>query len=258
MGKDAFTVMSYNVRCDVLTTLPGESDYWPERSLILSELLKTCDADIIGCQELMKHQREYISGLPCMKNFSYVGEPRDFSSTSESCGIFYRSDKFFLINTGTFWLSDTPREVGSVTWGNECPRIATWAIFGIINACKIFTIINTHFDHVSEESRLKSADALSSVFSKMNTAILMGDFNSVIGSPVYKEFLFNGFSDTINKNEENILGTFNNYKEPLIGDRLDWILTTKNVTVQNTSINTFNINGKYASDHLPVISKLQI
>lgn len=249
--------MSYNIRCDTLMTFPGEDDYWPARRIILRELLSTSNVDILGVQELMSHQIEDITESLGDK-FHWIGKPRDTSTVSESCAIFYNTELFELIAEDTFWLSETPNVVGSITWNNECPRIVTWGIFKIRENGKLFIVANTHLDHISAESRIKSAMMMVEIFKNNQRVIIMGDFNLNAGCEHYGYFIDSGFKDT-QKSDTMCYGTWGGYKPPVVdGERIDWILCSEDVTVINSEVDTFNIEGKYASDHLPVRARLEI
>ncbi len=69
----------------------------------------------------------------------------------EYAAIYYRRDRFRVVRSGRFWLSQSPLEIGSIGWDAALPRIATWAAFEDTTVK-----INTHFDHRGEEARLQS------------------------------------------------------------------------------------------------------
>lgn len=249
----ALKTMSFNIRCDTLRTTPDDPDYWPMRQLILTEMLKRNTPHVLGVQELMFHQvYSVLKGLP--SRYRYIGKPRDKSPYSEQCAILYDPHVLLPLNYGTFWLSDTPLVSGSITWNNKDARIVTWAHFFHRYTERIFTVANTHFDHISEESRQRSAQMLLQYFNGTET-IILGDFNnSVLDSPSY-EILSNSFNDalSIGNHKQPLYGTFNNYQEPIVnGDRIDWILSSKDLVVDTVNVNPFNIGGKYPSDHLPI------
>jgi endonuclease/exonuclease/phosphatase family metal-dependent hydrolase len=245
--------MSFNIRCDILNTDIKDNDYWPSRCDIVSQMLREARPHILGVQELMAHQRNAIlAGLD--NGYMYVGEPRDDSIYSERCAIFYNPAYLHLINSGTFWLSDTPLVKGSITWENKDPRIVTWAQFLHKQTHRYFTVANTHFDHISELSRQLSAKMLLQYFDSSET-IIMGDFNSPLESSLTYSILTEKFNDTLSIGipQGPLYGTWNNYGEPVEnGERLDWILASKDLQVDKVKVNTFTVNGKYPSDHLPV------
>jgi endonuclease/exonuclease/phosphatase family metal-dependent hydrolase len=40
----------------------------------------------------------------------------------EFCAIFYDSRRFVALDSGTFWLSQTPQIAGSKSWNSQCVR----------------------------------------------------------------------------------------------------------------------------------------
>lgn len=244
--------MSFNIRCDTFTTTKDDNDYWPTRAPIVTEMLQQNRPHILGVQELMKHQiYSVISGLP--DHYQFIGKPRDKSINSEQCAIIYDAKLMHPLAYGTFSLSDTPLIQGSITWGNKDPRIVTWAHFFHKSTEEIITVANTHFDHISEESRQLSAKTLLKYFDNQNT-IIMGDFNTPNETSVAHSILTEKFNDalSIGKHSQPLFSTWNNYKNPVEGARIDWILASKNLHINEVRTNTFTVNGKYPSDHLPI------
>ena len=71
-----------------------------------------------------------------------------------------RRDRFAVLESGTFWFSDTPEVVGSKSWGNDIPRICTWAKLRDVKGGAAFWFFNVHLDHRSQPSRERSAALL--------------------------------------------------------------------------------------------------
>ena len=63
-----------------------------------------------------------------------------------------------LLDSGTFWLSDTPHVAGSSLSG-KYPRISTWAQLQQGSA-KPFFVFNTHIDHTSDAVRVQQVTVL--------------------------------------------------------------------------------------------------
>lgn len=253
-------VMSFNIRCDTLMTRAGDADYWPERRPLVTQMIQESTPHILGVQELMEHQVLSIErGLK--RSYVHVGKPRDKAPGSEQNAIFYDPDFLLLLDKGTFWLSDTPLVSGSITWDNQNTRIVTWAHFYHKETHRSFTVANTHFDHVSEYSRVKSAEMILNHFGGNNETIILGDFNANPDNSKAFEILSPQFNDALSIGEPigPLYGTWNNYKPPVIdGERLDWILTSKDLAVETVCVNTFNVAGRYPSDHLPVQAVLTL
>ena len=130
--KTIFTAASYNLRnANSADSLQG--DGWGNRCPIIARLVQFHEFDIFGTQEGLRHQLDSLkTSLP---KYDYIGVGRnDGKKEGEHAAIFYRIDKFELLEHGDFWLSETP-EKPSVGWDAVLPRICTWGHF----VCKVTT-----------------------------------------------------------------------------------------------------------------------
>ena len=283
----ALNVMSLNIRFDGGDTKPGNPDYWPEREPLIEKFLSLTKPDIIGVQELMGHQVPAVHrGLS--SGYESFGLSRDHDVDGERCAVFYNSERLHLKSWDQLWLSDTPRVVASTTWGNRVPRVVSWGVFHDLVTGRDFTVANTHFDHLYtggdlvlsktqfdpafNHARIKSAEMLNDLFAETIPAILMGDFNSHYsggkehafypGTKVVHDVLTTCFNDTFDVSDRHTnpdYGTFNDYQSPeLDGPRIDWILTTPDIDVKETTTHAFHVNGRYPSDHLPISARVEI
>lgn len=254
--------MSCNIRVDTGTAITGDPDCWSEREPILREFLSTIQPDLIGIQELMYHQIPTVQeGLS--SRYAYIGESRDSSILGELGPIFYNTERLNLNHWDQAWLSDDPEVPESNTWGNDVTRIVTWGNFTDKVTGKNFTAANTHFDHISEYSRIRSAEMLVDLFSGVIPIIITGDFNADSSFESREhDVLTEAFQDVfkISRNHLNpCYGTFSNYEDPNMAARtIDWILSSTDVSVMATMTHTFNVNGRYPSDHLPISAMLQL
>jgi endonuclease/exonuclease/phosphatase family metal-dependent hydrolase len=264
MVKDDLSlhVMSLNIRCDTGKALLGEPDCWIGREPILRKFLSEAQPDVVGIQELQYHQIPSVQdGLGA--KYSYVGESRDSSKLGELGPIFYNTERLNLNFWDQQWLSDFPKVPESNTWGNDVTRIVTWAEFTDRLNGKNFIVANTHFDHISEYSRIRSAEMLVNLFRDRIPVILTGDFNADSSLDTKEhDVLTDAFQDTFKISKHHLnpcYGTFNDYKAPSMSDRtIDWILSSPEIHVRSTETHTFNINGRFPSDHLPISTRLQI
>ncbi|MBI4811682.1 MAG: endonuclease/exonuclease/phosphatase family protein, partial [Ignavibacteriales bacterium] len=183
-----FRVMSFNIRYNN----PGDSlNSWQYRKERVAQLIRYHKADVCGLQEALTDQIHDLTSL--LPDFAWYGVGReDGKSTGEYCPIFYRRNRFQLIQHGTFWLSPFPDSVGSRGWDAALPRRVTWGCLEEHKTGKIFFVMNTHFDHKGETARRMSASLLlDSVKSKIAYApvIVTGDFNSDDSSDVYQKMV---------------------------------------------------------------------
>lgn len=264
MVKDDPTlhVMSFNIRVDTGVKINDDPDCWLEREPILREFLAEAQPDLVGIQELMYHQIPAIQeGLS--SKYSYIGKSRDSSELGELGPIFYNTERLHMNHWDQVWLSDTPSVPESNTWGNDVTRIVTWGNFTDKITGRNFTAANTHFDHISEYSRVRSAEMLVSKFRGTIPIIITGDFNADSSlNPKEHSILTEAFKNVfqVSRNHLNhCYGTFSNYEDPSMDAKtIDWILSSHEISVDATMTHTFNRNKRYPSDHLPISAMLRL
>lgn len=259
-------VMSFNIRYDRSNvTKPGEPDHWPDRAPILTELLKAEQPTLLGIQESLYGQLSTIEAA--LPKHRLIGYRRQGGSHDEYSGIYYDAERISVTEWDQFWLSDTPKLIGSATWGNTVTRIVTWARLRDLTRDIDFFLINTHFDHQSEPARVNSAHAIVDLIGGLPEQlpiIVTGDFNSSsLGSGAYATLVGSGaLEDTWVTAEKRLTpawNTFAAYKELVEGNsRIDWVLTSSDVRVRQAAINPFRVDGRYPSDHLPVQALVQL
>ena len=97
---------------------------------------------------------DLTEGLP---EYGWVGVGRDDGQEAgEFNPVFYRKDKYDLVDSGTFWLSETP-ELPSLGWNGGCNRLCTWVILREKATGFTYAHVNTHLDNASEEARVNGA-----------------------------------------------------------------------------------------------------
>ena len=171
------TVLSYNIRYN--SQSDGE-DLWDLRKWELVDQIQQHSPDSFGVQEATAVQIQYI--LEALPEYAYVGVGRDNGATKgEYSAVFYLKEKFKLLESKTFRLSETPEEV-SVGWDAALPRICTYAQFKEHTTGRDFWHFNTHFDHVGKAARANSAlliiEKIKSLVSPESVFVLTGDFNA--------------------------------------------------------------------------------
>jgi len=162
-------VLSYNVR---YANRGDHHDVWHDRRDAVARLVRFHRPDIAAFQEPVPEQRRDLQER--LPSYEFVGRGRNPGGDGEGCPIAVRSDRWHVVDDGTFWLSETPEEP-STDWNAAHPRIATWARIqaspmsdetetdgatsggGVENAEPACLLVNTHFDHVSAQARRESA-----------------------------------------------------------------------------------------------------
>ncbi|MFS8099042.1 endonuclease/exonuclease/phosphatase family protein [Lentzea alba] len=243
-------VMSFNLRY----ASTAEPNSWAARRPVMAQLLLDELPTILGTQEGLYGQLLDIKhDLP--DHYDWIGLGRAGGSHDEFMAIFFDTVRLEPLEFDHHWLSATPNVVGSRSWGNNVIRMVTWIRFADRQTGRQFVVLNTHFDHESENSRMRSAEFVHSRLDALTLPVIVtGDFNAAAtASPVY-DILTTKLTDSWLAGTQTTpaYGTFHGYG-PLIpnGPRIDWILT-RGVTVEKTAINTYARDGQYPSDHLPV------
>ena len=251
-------VMTYNIRYG--TADDGENA-WPNRRELLMEQLREGAADTIGLQEALRFQIDEIrAALP---QYGEVGIGRDGGIKGEYSCILYNTNRFEVIESGTFWLSETP-ETRSQDWGSACVRICTWALLADRESGAPFYHFNTHFDHQSTEARLKGMQLIIERIAGRDPSapfVLTGDFNAGEDSPPLLTAK-NGplpMVDTFRvlHPRQTQVGTFNRFSGDAGGAKIDYILTTPDVKVRAAEIDQSMPDGRCISDHFPVTAVLR-
>lgn len=252
-GQD-YKVMTYNIRYD--NPNDGENQ-WKLRKDFLANQIRFFAPDVFGIQEGLHHQVTYLNQE--LTNYNFVGVGRDDGKQKgEYSAIFYNKAKFKLLQSNTFWLSETPNKI-SVGWDASMERICTYALFKDKNTHQQFWVFNTHFDHIGEKARQESAKLIYAKTEALNAknfpVIVMGDFNLEPNSkPI--QYLSSKINDTYHESVTKPFGpkgTFNNFKfyEP-VTKRIDYIFTSKKIKIHKYAVLSDAKDCKYPSDHLPV------
>ena len=255
-------VMTFNIRFG--TANDGENS-WPMRRDMVLDVIDDHDADILGLQEALDGQiREIIAGVP---GYAVIGVGRDDGRTrGEYTAILYKADRFTVDDAGTFWLSDTPDEVASVTWGNSITRICTWARLVELDSGRGVYVFNAHLDHVSQPSRERSTELIARRVVNRDVpadpVVVLGDFNAGEQNPAMLSLLENEAAHLVNafreaKPDERSVGTFNGFQGRVDGEMIDHVFVTHDFDVIGAGIDRTHRNGRYPSDHFPVWASLR-
>ncbi len=257
------SLMSFNIRFGTANDGP---DRWDLRRGMVMDVFTRHDAGVIGLQEALSFQVAEIRAR--FPHYAAAGVGRDDGlARGEHCTILYRVDRFTLAESGTFWLSETPEEVASVTWGNSITRVCTWVRLIDDASGRGFYVFNTHFDHASQPARERSARLIARRVAERrhpDPVIVMGDFNAGEHNPAMDYLLRDadgpGWVDTFRviHPDEKVVGTFNAFQGRIDGDKIDFVLVQPGITVIDASIDRTRVDGRSPSDHEPVTAVIEI
>ena len=262
-------VMTYNLKF----ADPEFKPPWSVRRDMQVELIKKYSPDILGTQEGLKEQIDYLADR--LPEYVAIGEGRKGGDDDEHMVVFYRRERLRLREMGSFQLSETPALLGSGPAVN--PRMVTWARFAFINRPnsgensphpedyyghwennKEFYFFNTHFFTGGfPRAKLNSARLIMERLRPLDPfgewvndrpIFLVGDFNSKPDSDVYRTFVGEGKSSDSALLKDSISG----------GQGIDWILYRGKASVISYERIDYSVNGVFPSDHRPIMADFVI
>jgi len=260
-------VMTFNL-------LNGKHDLhvarWDKRKQLAADCIKAADPDLLGMQEVLEFQADYLrKQLP---GYGFVGTGRaDGKHAGEYVAIFFKSDRFEKLDEGHFWLSKTPDVPGSKDWLSAVPRIVTWVKLRTREEpVRTFYHFNTHFDPVSKWAQIESAGLLRRRVAEIagsSPVIVTGDFNANAGNETHKTLLgeegsegltlIDGFRAAHPQRQGNE-GTYRLPGNVRVPRRIDWILHTPHFRTVGAAVDLTNDAGRFPSDHYPVVANLSL
>ncbi len=248
--------ISYNIR---YANASDGDNAWDIRKSATKEMIEREQPDVFGLQEALIGQLQYIdSNFP---QYSRVGVGRDDGKEDgEFMAVYYRNDKFKLLENGNFWLSETPDQC-SMGWDAACKRIVTWAKLKDLDSEKEFYVFNTHLDHVGEVAREQSilliVKKIDEIVKKDKAPVfLSGDFNSNVSSPIFDP-LKNIMKDSrAILPESEWIPTYKSFGNG--GDSMIDYIFYKNAEVQDFKTLNGDYGKPYISDHYPVMATFKM
>jgi len=264
-GELSVSVLSFNIRYG---TAADGVNAWPQREGMVYDVIRRQESDFVGLQEALRFQIDAIQ--EAVPGYREIGVGRDDGKEAgEYAAILYLSDRWSAADSGTLWLSDTPNVPGSMTWGNEITRIVTWARFVEKESGRAVWVFNTHFDHISQPSRVKSAELLASRIAKRaprDPVIVTGDFNAGENNPAILYLKNTGnrtpveLVDTFREMhpDADAVGTGGGFEGRRDGPKIDYIFVEPGTRVREAGILRDNRDGRYPSDHFPVYAEIAL
>ncbi|MGC4231787.1 MAG: endonuclease/exonuclease/phosphatase family protein [Niabella sp.] len=250
-----YTIASYNLRYG---SANDQGNLWKDRKGAMFSLVRYHDFDIFGTQEGLPEQlNELATTLP---QYSRYGKGRDDGSDKgEHSAIFYKKDKFRLLASGDFWLSETPDKPGLGWDATCCNRICSWVYLQDKKSKRKFYFFNVHLDHQGKVARLESSKLILKKIqeiAKGTPVVLTGDFNAERSAEPYKiiagsAIVRDSYKDVQYPYENN--GSFNAFKNDFTSTGvIDHIFISQQFKAVKWGILTDTYFGKFPSDHFPV------
>lgn len=262
-------VMTFNIRYDEPR---DKENAWPNRKELVASMIRFHQADLVGVQEALARQMNDLEKL--LPDYLWVGVGRnDGKAEGEFSAIMYRKSRFSRIESSTFWLSETPG-LPSKGWDADYPRVVTWLKIKDTSTGKLIFHFNTHFDHRGVQAREESARLL---LKRINSiagqlpVVVTGDFNFnessmgyqiLTGKTLEKEM---GFQSSLRDarylsqhGHHGPTSTFNEFKALVPEMKIDYVFVKGAVRVLQHGALSDTWNGRFPSDHLPVLAEIVI
>jgi len=253
-------VATYNVR---YANDKDSGNLWKDRLPAVAALVRHHGFDIMGTQEALHGQLEDLSAA--LPGFARHGIGRDDGhQAGEHSAIFFRTERFELLDKGDFWLSETPSRPGP-GWDAGLNRICSWVKLRDRSAGSVFHVFNAHYDHRGVQARLGSSRLVLRKVREIagdGPAVFMGDLNGGRQSEWYLELARSGTladSHALSPTAYEPNGSFNGFRHDAVqADVIDHILVTRHFKADRWAVLTDTYRGRFPSDHFPVTALLSM
>lgn len=278
-------VMTFN-----LSSSSSDENSWEKRQKVTLELLQEYRPVFIGTQEGLHERLEYLEQR--LEDYRYLGISRQGNTEDEYSAIFYDTTQAEVRDSGTYWLSNTPQEPGSMMENTGHPRIVTWGEFVMRGNANPIYVFNTHLafeEGVTEKQVAVLLEQLGEIVQPGAEVLVTGDFNVPRRTHVWNMFQEAGFKDAwqLATYTDGPNTTFHDwegseaqgdFEQGVVADegdyQIDWILyrgagegetaVADPLLAQVVTFSTVNATGRpgqarngegarYPSDHYPVV-----
>jgi len=249
---DAVRVMTFNLLISNKTL---------DRVNRVKKMITNYMPDSFGVQEA---NIDWIISL--LGYFTEVGAPYDVVAHGNDGGndgrditaIFYRTDKYTVLDSGIKWLSDTP-DTPSMFSGSQVNRTVTYAILQEIATGKTYVHLNTHLDtnyHLDGKTRDQQAMVLIDFAEQFKEypMVITGDFNARPTTVPVKAMLAAGYCNpSETAPDTHGYETFHDYGTAAAGAVIDYcFMNPVRMAAVKYRVCDEKIDGDYPSDHHPV------
>lgn len=251
----AVRIMSFNV----LSERFGENAMINRRGIV-TQTIAEYYPDSFGVQEAT------VAWMQCFKNrlpeYDYVGRATDLIPLLGGySAVFYLKDKYEVVDSGTFWLSQTP-DKPSKGWDAGSERVCTWAVLKNKTTGEQYAHINTHLDNKGALARQNSVPMILAKVAEFDMPVVCtGDFNFRENSELYKMLTAGELHDSKFLAPDTMSNTtYNGFNPPESQTKIiiDFILVTSGITPLVYRVVTEGIDGRTVSDHYPVYADVLI
>jgi len=252
-------VMSFNIRYGLAND--GEN-HWNNRKSLALARVHAFGPDLLGLQECRDDaQADFVRGS--LPDYHFLGIHRQGPGDTalEMAPLLFRQSAFRLLDTGCFWLSDTPEVAGSKSWGSDYPRTVSWTSLACQPTGAVLTYVNTHFDYqpTAIDGDARCLRQWLDQIRQETPLIVTGDFNANKDSNAYRLLTGDGMLiDAFRQVHPNVddEATFHAFGRQEEMAPIDWILVSDHFRVVDAQIDRSREGNLFPSDHYPVTAVL--
>ena len=257
--NNEYKIISYNVRFSSAPETDG-ANRWELRRDASIKMVAAQKPLAMGLQEACPDQIDFLDLN--LTGYKHIGVGRDDGKRAgEMMAIYYDTTRLTLLNSGTFWLSDTPDKV-SIGWDAACNRTCTWGHFKVNDTGFEFLYFNTHLDHAGSQARMNSIKLIVAKMAELNPnnvpVFLSGDFNSTTDDTIFEPLKasLKDAREVSAISDKNI--TYNGFGKVIDNPdtRKEWVID--HIFFSGVNPMAFRVlNGNYGvpfiSDHYPIL-----
>jgi endonuclease/exonuclease/phosphatase family metal-dependent hydrolase len=253
-------IMSFNIRYGLAD---DGANHWQKRKSLAMARIQAFGPDLLGLQECRDDdQAEFI--ITCLSEYHFFGVHRGGPGETalEMAPLLVRKSAFALLDSGYFWLSETPAVPGSISWASAFPRTVCWVRLGCLSTGGELLFVNTHFDYEPAAIR-GDAQCLRHWLDQhlpKSPLILTGDFNSERKSDAYRLLTAEGgLVDTYGylHPQDFDAVTFHGFGQATANEAIDWILVSDHFRIVDAAIDHTHTDQLFPSDHYPITAILE-
>ncbi|MBI3722526.1 endonuclease/exonuclease/phosphatase family protein, partial [bacterium] len=257
-------VMTFNVRFDFEE---DGQNRWKNRVDLVAECVRESKVSVVCFQE---DKPDQVSDLKQrLPGWKFAGRGRNANGSGEHCSVAFDVSQWQLVESGDYWLSDTPEKPGSITWGTKYPHKVTWARLESTKDARAQVVFSsTHYDELKENAQVRSKSSacirewISQHVPKDNL-VHCGDHNSGADEEAHRILVADAPAPQLTdawdaiKPAEPFPGTDHDFTGKGKKKRIDWILTSGGVAGRSIKIDRYSKNGRWPSDHFPLVGELE-
>ncbi len=256
-----FRLMTFNLRYE--NDVDGQFSWKNRRDLAVELILDHAPA-IVCTQEGLEPMLRFIGDR--LGGYSMIGSGRNVDGTGEFSAILVDDSRFSILDSGQFWISETPDVPGSLGWGAGLPRICTWCVVKARGGEEL-GVFNVHLDNRSVEARVRGVDLLLERMAECRVPrVLCGDFNARPNSAEIRHVSreVEGTIRLVNCYDETSAasplpaGTFHGFSDRVRPGAIDYIFHTADIRLNSLSVDARKRDGIWPSDHYPLIADLSV